>query len=183
MICRARRIHADAGHLARDPHLQPGPHGWPRRRHRDHAVAQSAATTAGSSTTRRTAARPDPTSPSGSRTGPTNFSRTACGRAAHAVRRSAAGADTHTFDYVDKYVERSRRACSIWTRSARAGLKLGVDPLGGAGVDYWQPIADRYKLDLDGGEQGRRPHVPLHDASIGTARSAWIRSSPYAMQG
>lgn len=27
-------------------------------------------------------------------------------------------------------------------------LKLGVDPLGGAGVHYWQPIADRYALDL-----------------------------------
>ena len=27
-------------------------------------------------------------------------------------------------------------------------LKLGVDPLGGAGVHYWGPIADRYGLDL-----------------------------------
>jgi phosphoglucomutase len=29
-----------------------------------------------------------------------------------------------------------------------AGLKLGVDPLGGAGVHYWAPIADKYRLDL-----------------------------------
>jgi phosphoglucomutase len=29
-----------------------------------------------------------------------------------------------------------------------AGLKLGVDPLGGAAVHYWQPIADRYGLDI-----------------------------------
>jgi len=29
-----------------------------------------------------------------------------------------------------------------------AGLRLGVDPLGGAGVDYWAPIAERYHLDL-----------------------------------
>ncbi len=29
-----------------------------------------------------------------------------------------------------------------------AGLRLGVDPMGGAGVHYWQPIADRYHLDL-----------------------------------
>jgi phosphoglucomutase len=29
-----------------------------------------------------------------------------------------------------------------------AGLRLGVDPLGGAGVHYWAPIAERYHLDL-----------------------------------
>jgi phosphoglucomutase len=29
-----------------------------------------------------------------------------------------------------------------------AGIRLGVDPLGGAGVHYWQPIADRYGLDM-----------------------------------
>jgi phosphoglucomutase len=29
-----------------------------------------------------------------------------------------------------------------------AKIRVGVDPLGGAGVHYWQPIADRYGLDL-----------------------------------
>ena len=29
-----------------------------------------------------------------------------------------------------------------------AGIRMGVDPLGGAGVHYWAPIAERYKLDL-----------------------------------
>lgn len=29
-----------------------------------------------------------------------------------------------------------------------AGLRLGVDPLGGAGVHYWAAIAERWKLDL-----------------------------------
>ena len=29
-----------------------------------------------------------------------------------------------------------------------AGLRLGVDPLGGAGVHYWAPIAERYGLNL-----------------------------------
>ncbi len=29
-----------------------------------------------------------------------------------------------------------------------SGLKLGVDPLGGAGVHYWRPIAERYGLNL-----------------------------------
>ena len=31
---------------------------------------------------------------------------------------------------------------------ARSGLRLGVDPLGGAGVHYWPAIADRYRLTL-----------------------------------
>ncbi|EKN4689490.1 alpha-D-glucose phosphate-specific phosphoglucomutase [Yersinia ruckeri] len=30
----------------------------------------------------------------------------------------------------------------------RAGMKLGVDPLGGSGIAYWQRIAEHYKLDL-----------------------------------
>jgi phosphoglucomutase len=31
---------------------------------------------------------------------------------------------------------------------AASGLKLGVDPLGGSNIDYWDPIASRYGLDL-----------------------------------
>ena len=42
MIDAARRLHADAGDLARDPDLQQGPRQRPRRWRRDHAVAQSA---------------------------------------------------------------------------------------------------------------------------------------------
>ena len=66
-------------------------------------------------------------------------------------------------------------------RGPRAGLKLGVDPLGGASVAYWQAIAERYGLDLTVVNPTRRPALRLHDRSTGTARSAWTRSSPYAM--
>ncbi|HSH04623.1 MAG TPA: phosphoglucomutase (alpha-D-glucose-1,6-bisphosphate-dependent) [Anaerolineae bacterium] len=31
---------------------------------------------------------------------------------------------------------------------AGAGLKIGCDPMGGAGIAYWEPIADRYGLNL-----------------------------------
>lgn len=34
------------------------------------------------------------------------------------------------------------------TISPLAGIRIGVDPLGGAGVHYWAPIAERYQLDL-----------------------------------
>ena len=57
------------------------------------------------------------------------------------------GYNTHRFDYIDAYV--SELPNVLYLEAIRtAGLKLGVDPLGGAGVDYWPAIADRYKLDL-----------------------------------
>ena len=31
---------------------------------------------------------------------------------------------------------------------AAAGLRIGVDPLGGAAVAFWQPLATRYRLNL-----------------------------------
>ena len=70
---------------------------------------------------------------------------------------------------------------STWTRSAAPKLRIGVDPLGGAGVHYW--AADRRALRARPHRRQRRGRsdLPLHDASTGTARSAWICSSPYAM--
>ena len=35
-----------------------------------------------------------------------------------------------------------------WTSSARPGVRIGADPLGGASVAYWGEIAERYGLDL-----------------------------------
>jgi len=56
-------------------------------------------------------------------------------------------ATTHRHDYLNAYV---RDLGSVIDMEAirGAGLRLGVDPLGGAGVDYWAPIAERYHLDL-----------------------------------
>ena len=52
-------------------------------------------------------------------------------------------------------------ASSTWTAIAASGLRIGVDPLGGAAVDYWGAIGERYGLDLtvtndDGGPDVRR---------------------------
>ncbi|RKO80842.1 phosphoglucomutase, alpha-D-glucose phosphate-specific [Pectobacterium parmentieri] len=53
----------------------------------------------------------------------------------------------HEQDLVQAYVE---GLASVVDMAAiqRAGLKLGVDPLGGSGIAYWQRIAEHYKLDL-----------------------------------
>jgi phosphoglucomutase len=54
---------------------------------------------------------------------------------------------THKHDYVDAYVNDLANVLDMDTIRAQ-GLRLGVDPLGGAGVHYWPRIADHYKLNL-----------------------------------
>jgi phosphoglucomutase len=54
----------------------------------------------------------------------------------------------HRHDYLDAYVADLEAVVDMEAiRNAR--LKIGVDPLGGAGVAYWRPIAARYGLDLE----------------------------------
>jgi phosphoglucomutase len=54
---------------------------------------------------------------------------------------------THEHDYLNAYVADLANVIDFeLIRSA--GVHMGVDPLGGAGVHYWAPIAERYKLDL-----------------------------------
>ena len=55
--------------------------------------------------------------------------------------------NTHRHDYRTPYVNDLDNVLDLGAVSS-AGLKLGVDPLGGAGVQYWGPIAERYGLNL-----------------------------------
>jgi phosphoglucomutase len=61
----------------------------------------------------------------------------------------AAGAPgVERYDYVGVYVD--DLAAIVDLEAVRdAGLRLGVDPLGGAAVDYWSAIADGYGLELE----------------------------------
>ena len=54
---------------------------------------------------------------------------------------------TRRHDFMSEYVDGLR---SVIDMDAIRGskLKLGVDPLGGAGIHYWGPIAERYGLNL-----------------------------------
>ena len=54
---------------------------------------------------------------------------------------------THEHDYLNHYVADLANIIDFDVIRS-AGVHMGVDPLGGAGVHYWAPIADRYKLDL-----------------------------------
>jgi phosphoglucomutase len=55
---------------------------------------------------------------------------------------------THEHDYVAPYVKDLKNIIDM-KAIASAGLKIGVDPMGGAGVYYWNPIAEEYGLDIN----------------------------------
>ena len=65
---------------------------------------------------------------------------------------------------------------------ASAGLKIGVDPMGGSGIAYWEPIAQRYKLNLTVVNKRVDPTFSFMTVD----KDGKIRmdcSSPYAMAG
>ena len=53
----------------------------------------------------------------------------------------------HEYDFIGAYVDDLGSAIDFDAIRA-SGIRMGVDPMGGAGVHYWARIADRYKLDL-----------------------------------
>jgi len=55
---------------------------------------------------------------------------------------------THFYDYITPYVA-DLSAVIDMDAIAKSGLKIGVDPLGGAGVEYWAPIRERYGLNIE----------------------------------
>lgn len=55
---------------------------------------------------------------------------------------------THFVDYIRPYIQDLRNVVRM-DAIAASGLRIGVDPLGGAGIHYWEPIAEMYGLDLE----------------------------------
>jgi len=53
----------------------------------------------------------------------------------------------HRFDYLAYYVDQLDQVIDI-DAIREAGVRIGADPLGGASVDYWGAIAERYGLEL-----------------------------------
>jgi phosphoglucomutase len=54
---------------------------------------------------------------------------------------------THAEDFVTPYLMDLPNVVDLEAIRS-AGVKIGVDPLGGAAVAYWQPLAERYGLDI-----------------------------------
>ena len=55
---------------------------------------------------------------------------------------------THLHDYLGAYIGDLAQVIDMDVIQS-AKLKLGIDPLGGSGVAYWQPIAERYGLNIE----------------------------------
>ncbi|MGB5812881.1 MAG: phosphoglucomutase (alpha-D-glucose-1,6-bisphosphate-dependent) [Polyangiales bacterium] len=102
------------------------------------------------------------------------------------VRRTAyaealQASSTHEYDFLTPYVEALGSALDLDV-VANAGLRIGADPMGGAGVAYWPRIAERYGLRLD----VVNPVVDPTFSFMTVDHDGKIRmdcSSPYAMAG
>ena len=55
---------------------------------------------------------------------------------------------TRAFDYITPYVDDLDSVIDLQA-IADANLKLGVDPMGGSGIAYWEPIAEKYGLNIE----------------------------------
>jgi phosphoglucomutase len=70
------------------------------------------------------------------------------GAVARIAHNKARWARTHTHDYVGTYV--AELGSVVDTEVIRdARLKIGADPLGGASVAFWRPIADQFGIDVE----------------------------------
>jgi phosphoglucomutase len=88
---------------------------------------------------------------------------------------------THSEDFVTAYVEDLTNVIDLEAIRS-AGVKIGVDPLGGAAVAYWQPVAERYGIDLT----VVNPNVDPTFSFMTVDHDGKIRmdcSSPWAMTG
>lgn len=87
---------------------------------------------------------------------------------------------THRHDYLNAYVSDLGSVIDMDAiRSAK--ISLGVDPLGGAGVHYWAPIAERYGLNLTVVNEAVDPTFRFMTVDW-DGQIRMDPSSPYAMQ-
>jgi len=64
------------------------------------------------------------------------------------LARAMKAETTHLYDFITPYVTDLRHVIDI-PAIAASGLRIGADPMGGATVGYWQPIAEMYGLNLE----------------------------------
>jgi phosphoglucomutase len=88
---------------------------------------------------------------------------------------------THSLDFVMPYVEDLANVIDFEAIRS-AGVKIGIDPLGGAAAAYWQPVAERYHVNIT----IVNPKIDPTFAFMTVDHDGKIRmdcSSPFAMAG
>jgi len=84
-------------------------------------------------------------------------------------------------DFAELYVDQLAQVIDM-EAIAKSGVSIGVDPLGGSGIDYWPVIAEKYGLNIE----IVNPIVDAAFAFMPLDKDGKIRmdcSSPYAMSG
>ncbi len=88
---------------------------------------------------------------------------------------------THRYDYVGSYVGDLGNVVDMEAIRG-AGLKIGIDPLGGAGVRYWQPVIEGYGVSIQVVNQAVDPTFRFMCLDW-DGKIRMDCSSPYAMAG
>lgn len=97
------------------------------------------------------------------------------------VASALRAATTQRYDYITPYVEGLAEVIDM-DAIASSGLELGVDPMGGSGINFWGPIAEKYGLKIDVVNDAIDPTFSF----LCVDKDGKIRmdcSSPYAMAG
>ncbi len=95
--------------------------------------------------------------------------------------RAMAAETTHEEELIRPYIEDLRKVIDLEAVKS-AGLQLGVDPMGGASISLWEPIAEAYQLKLEVVNRVIDPAFGFMTVD----KDGKIRmdcSSPYAMAG
>ncbi|GKT10365.1 phosphoglucomutase (alpha-D-glucose-1,6-bisphosphate-dependent) [Desulforhabdus sp. TSK] len=95
------------------------------------------------------------------------------------IEKALSLSTTHRYDYIRPYVEDLRSVIDM-DAIRSAGIRIGVDPMGGSSVAFWEPIAETYGLNL----QLVNPVVDPTFGFMTLDKDGKIRmdcSSPYAM--
>ena len=96
------------------------------------------------------------------------------------VEKALRASTTHRHDYLTAYVSDLGNVIDM-DAIRGAKISLGVDPLGGAGVHYWAPIAERYGLNLTVVNEAVDPTFRFMTVDW-DGQIRMDPSSPYAMQ-
>ena len=94
--------------------------------------------------------------------------------------RALHASTTHRHDFLNAYVNDLGNVLDL-EAIRDSQISLGVDPLGGAGVHYWKPIAERYGLNLKIVSETVDPTFRFMTADW-DGQIRMDPSSPYAMQ-
>lgn len=95
------------------------------------------------------------------------------------LERALRKESTQPHDYVKPYTDDLVNVIDMDVIK-NSGLKIGADPMGGSGIAYWEPIAEKFKLNID----IVNPRVDQTFSFMTVDRDGKIRmdcSSPYAM--